>query len=72
MSGLPAGWAWATLAEVSTSVRQDGPQTDEFIYVDIGSVDAAKKEIASAKRLAATGLRPEPARTFDRAMCLFR
>ncbi len=52
MSELPNGWTWTTIGEVSSaSVGQKGPQTSEFTYVDISSIDTYSKRIASPKRI---------------------
>jgi type I restriction enzyme S subunit len=36
---LPAGWAWARLAAITSATLQRVP-TEEFLYVDIGSIDS--------------------------------
>lgn len=54
MSGLPDSWACATLGEVSApGVDQRGPQTSEFTYIDISSIDVKAKKITTPKRLSA-------------------
>lgn len=50
---LPAGWAWATLGDVTEPVEQRGPgERPTFCYIDIGAVDNGSKRITDAKVLA--------------------
>jgi type I restriction enzyme, S subunit len=53
---VPAGWAMASLGEVTNSaVAQSGPGGETpFTYIDISSVDNAAKRIVSPKLLAVT------------------
>jgi hypothetical protein len=42
MSGLPQGWTWATLAEVTQNVSNVYPEqtpTKDFGYVDISAIN---------------------------------
>ncbi len=51
--GLPHGWAWATLGDVTESaVSQDGPAgAGTFVYVDIGGIHREEKRISETKVL---------------------
>jgi len=50
---LPPGWAWTLLGEVvEPRVDSGGPRSNEFIYIDITSIDVGKKQVAEPKRLA--------------------
>ena len=49
---LPAGWIKATIGNVSVKGGQRKPEPDEdFIYVDIGSIDRDRKRISSPQYL---------------------
>ena len=50
---LPAGWAWTTIGEITEpTVDQSGPGgTDDFLYVDISSIDNRAKKIVSPKSI---------------------
>lgn len=50
---LPPGWENARIGDVTeASVQQGGPHdSGHFVYVDIGSIDTAKKEICKPKVL---------------------
>jgi len=50
--GLPPVWAHTTIGEVTQSaVQQAPPNSGEFLYVDIGSIDYTTKRITSPKTL---------------------
>lgn len=52
MSELPVGWALASIAEVTIEPTQRVPAAkDEFIYIDIASVDRNSKSITSPQAL---------------------
>ena len=52
MSGLPEGWAWTTLGQITRDCDQRVPDTnDEFRYVDIASVDRQSKAITAPQTL---------------------
>lgn len=52
---FPNGWAMATLGELADeTVDRSGPASNEFIYVDISSVDREKKCISDAKIIEST------------------
>lgn len=47
---LPNGWAMATVGDVADeAVERSGPVSNEFIYVDISSIDREQKCILDAK-----------------------
>lgn len=52
MSDLPKGWSVATIAEIALKGDQRTPDlSEEFTYVDIGSIDRDLKIIATPQRL---------------------
>ena len=52
MSDLPAGWAVASLGDVCGQPAQRVPNPDEdFIYIDIASIDRDRKVISEPQRL---------------------
>ena len=52
MSGLPEGWAWTTLGQITRDCDQRVPDAnDEFRYVDIASVDRQSKAITAPQTL---------------------
>jgi len=53
---LPDGWVEANLGDlVLQKTKQGIPEDDEFIYIDIASVDNKKKMISETKKVAAKG-----------------
>jgi type I restriction enzyme S subunit len=51
---IPVGWVKATLGEICLPVattRPDERPNEEFVYIDISSIDRASKAIASPQRL---------------------
>ena len=51
--GLPPGWAWVKLGDVTEPVPQRGPSDSKtFCYIDISSVDNQEKTITGAKTIA--------------------
>lgn len=51
-SSLPKGWASSSIADISIKCTQRKPNEDEeFIYVDIGSIDRELKRIATPQSL---------------------
>jgi type I restriction enzyme S subunit len=52
MSELPSSWAWAPLSAITTDVPQRVPEPNEqFVYIDIGSIDRFTKSIVSPQSL---------------------
>lgn len=71
---LPKGWRWVKLGEVCemhTGVRDPRTEPDrEFRYVDISSVDSARKLIVEAKTLLEKMPQAEHVRLFSEKMSL--
>ncbi len=53
MSELPKGWRVATVGEVCLPKVLQGAPKEEFVYVDIGSVDNQRKSIVEPSRVSA-------------------
>lgn len=52
-NGLPDNWALATIGNVTCSPEQRQPKLDEdFLYIDISSIDRETKKIINPQRLA--------------------
>lgn len=52
MSELPIGWTLAKIGSITTSPEQRQPRPDEqFLYIDISSVDRETKKIINPQRL---------------------
>ncbi len=66
---LPEGWRYVTLGEITTGAANTDPRSrpnEEFVYVDISSVDRLTKLIASPKDILGTDA-PSRARRLIRA-----
>jgi type I restriction enzyme S subunit len=54
VSELPRGWQLATIGEITQpAIESNGPKLEVFTYVDISSIDNARKVIAQPKLLEA-------------------
>ena len=50
-NGLPEGWAWATLKEVTTKKVEQVKRKGPLIYIDISAIDNCSKTVTDPKKL---------------------